>query len=500
MTTADPTYSMADYVAVIRRRWVWPAMVVPAAILIAVFLAYVLEPTYRATATILLESASISEDLVQSTVASSATTQIELVQRRVMSTDALEGLVREFDPYPREKDLSTREKARRISSDTEIERVDPVTLEPVKESNAFSLHYHNSDPEIAAEVAERLAGLFLAYNQKRRQEAAEEASQFLSEQSRLVGQQMRKVDEQLSSMKIRYGDALPEAQNRNMQALDRAERDLDAAEREVRVVAEREQLLSLQLNQLSPNIMTTGGDATDLATLRAQLAEAEMKYTPDHPDVKRLRRSVASAVVAQASRGPSAAPDNPDYLRVQSQLQAARSELAALRAQADRARAQIAGYESSLRQMPVVEKDYVELVRRRDALLAQSKDIEAKLANATVAQSLEVEQRGERFSLIRAPYTPGSPYSPNRVGIILLGLLLGCGLAAAGIAVSESADQNVRGAHDATVLTGAVVLGAIPPILSADDRRQRFIKFGSVIAAYGIATIVVAVTVVRAIL
>jgi uncharacterized protein involved in exopolysaccharide biosynthesis len=55
MTTSDaPTQSMGHYTEVIRRRWIYPALIIPAAVLLAVYLAYTLSPVYRASATILL--------------------------------------------------------------------------------------------------------------------------------------------------------------------------------------------------------------------------------------------------------------------------------------------------------------------------------------------------------------------------------------------------------------------------------------------------------------
>ena len=60
--------------------------IIPAALLLAVYLAYALPPSYRSSATILLEPSSIPTELVQTTVTSYADQQIELVSRRVLTT------------------------------------------------------------------------------------------------------------------------------------------------------------------------------------------------------------------------------------------------------------------------------------------------------------------------------------------------------------------------------------------------------------------------------
>ena len=171
MNTQEVPSSLADYVGILRRRRIYLLTVLPAALLLSVYLAFALTPSYRSSSTILLEASSIPTDLVQRTVSSYADQQIELVSRRVLTPENLEPVVAEIDPYPGEKDLSPRDKARQIIADTLIERVDPITLEVLQESNAFSIHYHNEDPQIAAKIAQRISDLFLDYNRQDAQRA-----------------------------------------------------------------------------------------------------------------------------------------------------------------------------------------------------------------------------------------------------------------------------------------------------------------------------------------
>ncbi len=69
-----------------------------------------------------------------------------------MTVESLQNIVHDIDPYPRRKDWSDSDKAQRILDNTSLERVDPVTLKPTLESNAFSLHYDNPSPAIAAAI------------------------------------------------------------------------------------------------------------------------------------------------------------------------------------------------------------------------------------------------------------------------------------------------------------------------------------------------------------
>ena len=136
--------------------------------------------------------------------------------------------------------------------------------------------------------------------------------------------------------KSRHGDALPAALGLSQGAAERAERDLQDIEGQIRLAEERQSLLNVQLSKLSPSLgSTTGNWRTELATLQGQLAEARVRYTPDHPDVKRLERQIEILSAKAASETGSAEPpaNNPEYLGVRSQINAVQRELAALQSE-----------------------------------------------------------------------------------------------------------------------------------------------------------------------
>ena len=80
-----------------------PAAVSPAiAVLISAIgltIAFILPPSYQATARLLVESAQIPGDLAQSTVPVNAVEQIEIIQQRLMTRANLISLAERFDIY-----------------------------------------------------------------------------------------------------------------------------------------------------------------------------------------------------------------------------------------------------------------------------------------------------------------------------------------------------------------------------------------------------------------
>ena len=485
------TGAIGNYFGALRRRAVFVATILPATLFICVIAAFGIQPQYQATATIMLEPSSVPKDIIESTVLSYSDQQIEIVQGRVMTIDSLSQIVRDIDPYPT-RAWSLTEKAQRILEDTTLEKVDPVTMKPAAESNSFSLHYDNPNPALAVTIDNRLAQLFLSYNQKIRTEAAGEAAGFLQAESEQLAKQMQEVDGVLATLKSKYGEALPEFLQKNQSTMEDTQRQLDNVEQQVLVAQEKESVLSVQLNQMSPNLITQSGDLTDVATVRAKLTEAQQRYTPEHPEVKRLQRALETLMSQQkgVSAASPALANNPQYQVAATELQGARNELANLKAQAGALRAKLQQYREWVMRTPAAEKEVAEVLRRRSVLQNEYQSAQDRLQSAQLAKSFESAQGGERFTLLRAPTQPRSPAYPNRVGWILLGLFFGTALTGIAVAVSESLDKNLRSGRDLHVPPDVPLLASIPFIRNSADTRRRAIMLSFALASYSAAAVV----------
>jgi len=494
---------MAGYANLLRRRWIYPATIIPASALIAVFIAFVLPKTFRATGTIMLEPSSIPQEMISTTVRRQedvpefAQQQLELVRRRVMTPDKLEQLVHEVDPYPG-LNVSAAQKAEQIAENTSVERVDPITLKPLDESTAFSVSYDSPQPRLAAAVADKLVEMYLTYNRATRVEQATATYEFLQSQAKDLESQMVDQEQKLARFKAKYGSALPEMQQHNLLEIDRAQHDLEETQRLTLTAEEKESELQLQLNDLSPSMSAAITDwRKQLAQLQSDLADAQLKYTPQHPEVKRLKRAITE-LAAQGSAGLQTGaqhPDNPEYLSVKSQLDSVRRQLATMHADEARQRAKISSYEQDLSTQPNVEREYTGLQRDYDNSRARYEDLQTKMKNAALARTMEVQQKGEKFILLQSPKPPRRPYYPNRLGIILLGLLLGCGIAFGCVAAADAADPTVRGTADLQEIMGITAIGAIPTLLNPSDRRRRSLRWASALAVFTVACVFVMATV-----
>ena len=238
-----------------------------------------------------------------------------------------------------------------------------------------------------------------------------------------------------------------------------------------------------------------------LETLRSELADLSGRYSDSHPDVKKVKREIESIngqldtirerqkQKAQIKSGFSK-PDNPAYVQLKAQLEAALAEIKSLKLKRERLSEKYQEYEQRIIEMPIVEKDYRALLRDYDQAVAKHRDIKARQMEAKLGQSLEEGRKGERFELIEPPMLPEKPVKPNRIAILALGFFLSIA-ACLGMAIAlDQIDPRVWGYNGVKTISGSAPLVAIPFIETPADRRRKWIiRLGALIIIAALITL-----------
>jgi uncharacterized protein involved in exopolysaccharide biosynthesis len=216
--------------------------------------------------------------------------------------------------------------------------------------------------------------------------------------------------------------------------------------------------------------------------LKTQKAVLTDKYSPEHPDVKNVDRSLEKAEEAlkKSQKAKSAGegegvfePDNPAYIQIQSQLEAANSELKSLRELRQELLGKVRDYEERLIKSPQVEREYRNLSRDYDNAIAKYKEVKAKQLEAELAEALERENKGERFSLVEPPLIPEEPSKPNRLAILFLGFIFSLAGGVGTVAVAEALSDSIKGVDGLMQITGVPALIAIPYIEVAEEKEKQ---------------------------
>jgi uncharacterized protein involved in exopolysaccharide biosynthesis len=141
----------------------------------------------------------------------------------------------------------------------------------------------------------------------------------------------------------------------------------------------------------------------------------------------------------------------------------------------------IAAYQTRVENTPRRAAELGALEEAAESQTQLIRTLELKRAEADIARSMELKQKGERFRVIESAVAPDSPVSPNRplvfVVATFLGLMTGAGL----LIFREVADQSFYSVGDLQSVVAIPVLAAVPRIRlpgEMAERRSRQLRWG----------------------
>jgi uncharacterized protein involved in exopolysaccharide biosynthesis len=435
--------------------------------------------------------------------------------------------------------------------------MDPREGRATKANIAFSVSYDNRSPETAARVANELVSLYLDENVRERRQQATDAATFLAGQSNRLDQSIKALQAQIAQYKDKHINTLPDQATLNNELLMRTEDELRDVETQLRTLAEESTFLDAQLAQISPSsqVYTSTGErvlspsdrlkflrtqyaqlsaiyapghpdvvrtkreiegleqavgqvdssndlARQLEDARGQLATLQKRYAPDYPDVTRLQQEVKAleqTIADNAKRRPVvptvATPDNPAYIQIKAQREAADAQRSSLQQKRAELAAKVTALEARLAEAPAVERDYSAMLRSLENQQLEYREVQGKQLDAQLAQNLEDQQKGERFTLIDPPLVPELPASPNRWLIVAFGLVLALAAAAGAVLVLEGRDHSVRNRYDLEALLQVAPLVVLPRLVTQMDRRRRrqrrLFAFSGAVGGLGVTLLMV---------
>jgi uncharacterized protein involved in exopolysaccharide biosynthesis len=528
----------------LRRRKVVVVAVTVLLLFASITVAVVWPPVYRSSGTILIEEPDVPSDLVKSTVSNFADDRLRVIEQRVMTTENLIGIMDRYGLYRDERSrepVSVVVDRMRGRIGLELLSADVADSKSHRATIAFTVSFESGSPGIAQQVASEMVTLYLSENTRARQEQAAGTTEFLSAETRKLHDQLTELEGQIAAFKAEHAGSLPEQLPANTQLLDRAESQLLEIIRQAQGLRERQVYLEAELAQLDPYATGQSGidprtdPAAQLQLLRSQYIGLSAKFGPNHPDVMSARRQLEAMeaaegvglgvadltaeldqlnteLVAARQKFGEAHPDvksltkriegvkaalteatlatgpgsgnraNPIYVQLQSQLEAGKADLNSLRAQEAALREKAKELEGRVFQTPEVERVYVDLTRRYDELAVHYQEVRAKESEAELAQTLEAERKGERFSVIEPPALPVAPIKPNRKAILLLGTVLAFAAGAGSGALADALDSRLYGSQQLSLLLGRSPLVVVPNLRSRAETRRIRLRIAAAVA------------------
>lgn len=532
----EDTKSLADYFQVLKRRKKQMQLAAMITLSVTILAALFWPPTYRATATILIEEQEIPQELVRSTITGFANQEIKVISQRVLTLNTILDIVQKYQLWsedelrrmPRSEIVEKFQKKMKLDV-VSAEVMDPRFGRAMEATIAFTLAFNHRNPAIAQKVTNELVNLYMNENLKSRTEKSATTSEFLKSEAEQLSNHIKELEQKLAEFKSNNEGALPELYQYNLNVIERADMELNDAKSRLSELQKRRLDLQANMTQISPYAATDlpNGEkalsdpdrlkslqseyrnksalysadhpdvirlqreishleeklgkgtsskdfAAQLRTEQDKLAELKQTYTPDHPEVLKQQRVVEALLNESTSstRNEAVHADNPSYVLLDTQLKSADADIKTLNSRIAELTDKVSKFEGFVSKAPDVEKSYTEMMRDLQSTTLKYQEIKGKQMEAELAQNLETERKGERFTLIEPPILPDEPFSPNRIAILLIGGILAVVAAAATAGVIEMLDESIKGRLELTELLGMAPLGSIPYLVIAEEEKK----------------------------
>ncbi len=548
----DTIFSIKDIRGLIRRRYKIGLSVFFIFVFIFVVIAMVLPSIYISSAMILIEEQQIPQDYVKSTITSYAEERLQMITRQIMKYSQLNDIIQEFNLYQElvnsgkiVQAVGNMRKAIAIESISTKEGKRSATV-------AFNLSYEGTDPVAVKKVTDALSKLYLKEELKAREKQVSVTTDFLKRELENLKEQVALHEDRVGEFKSKHIGELPENTPFNMQNISRLEMETERIVARIRTLEDRKIYLKGQLANIEPlNPVTTEqgkvalnpkerlkGLQLDLVRMqarlsdkhpdirklkaeiaklenqvgqhdesvekikmlrdkKAKLSELQGRLSPKHPDIVNLKKEIAilskqvdnlltEKTMLETSEEM---PDNPAYINILTQIVAADAEIKSLKKEEESINESLADLRKKIGAAPLVAKEYNELTLNLNNAKSSYNEILNKLTTAKVAQQMEEQQMGEKFTILEPAYLPSSPSKPNRIAIILLGIVIGSGLSIGSAAIQERFDDSFKNEDELSRLSGLPVLASFELVETNEERNLRRRKMA--LFAFGTAGLTV---------
>lgn len=488
----------AYWAMIVRRKWLIISSIL-AGVMVAVALCLVLPKSYRSSTLILIEQQKIPDDYVKGIGGGSIEERVTMIQQQVMSRTLLSQTMEEFKLYGGQVEQAGLEFA--IEGMRKAIKVETVGTAGArgKSVEAITISFSHDNPTTAMQVTAKLASLFIEENLKVREQLVTGVSAFLELELQDAKKALEAQEQAISQYKSKHIGLLPEQMEANLRALDRLQTDLSATDELLHSLTDRVSLAEKSIKEYEASGTTNGVSGTTATShagmdpLVERLRELERnlttllaaEYTETYPDIVETKQEIKSVKKQLAAKyrdstdgkdGDAAKTFDPYLRELMKQRNELRVEVSSVKERRGRLAEHIREFEHRVEQTPSREQDVMILMRDYANMQKNYQSLLDKRLNAHVAENLEKRQKGEQFRVLDPANLPQTLDKPNRLLIMVLGLLGGCGL---GVALAIGLDQvnpTFKRREEVEMLPGIRILAAIPNFHSKYHQLSRQAK------------------------
>jgi polysaccharide chain length determinant protein (PEP-CTERM system associated) len=517
-----------EYLDIFRRRK-WLIVYSFLIILFAAIVYCVLIPDqYQSSTKILIIPPAVAEGMVRSTVNLSTRDRLRSIEQDILSRPGLLEVIRKIGVSRLGfGDISEEGMLTRMRSGIELRIDKNIERNADRNVKTFELSFFHENPVVAQDVASNLSSLFIGENIRLREESTQETSKFLETQLEETRVQLEQQEEKIKRYKIQYSGELPQQEQIGINRLQRLQDQMKSNSDAIARLQDRKAFMESQISaqersvqrgeELDPFDSADSGEQSkagqllsELALRRKKLEEASRKYTPLHPAVVQARWDLEQVETAIAtmrketrsgqgdSSGKAAEPPSvpgqkqvayakKEMQRLRAQIAQADLDITALQRQNETVSKTIDDIQRKLERLPQREQEITSLSRDYGNLKKSYDELLGKKLKANISESLEENQKAERFDVVEPANLPSRPSKPDRLKVLGLALLASLVIGIGGSFGLEMLDPTLRGRREFTSFFDIPILACLPII--QDDRLRRQLAVRRVAVTGGLVSI-----------
>lgn len=405
---------------------------------------------------------------------SAVTAQEELraVKETILARPALEQTIRDYHV----DDLTGQQ------AEDKLDAMKARVQIQVDGPEAFYIGFKGSDPEQARDVSNHLALIFVQRTSTMRDQRVDEQDKVLDDEVESLRRQVAAQEWGLKQYEESVSQDLPERFQTNLkqdedlrtQIQAKTDQITDAEARRSSITAEMKSLEAQGV--LAPVPLEKTPTQIQIDGLRQQLAVLRARYTPDHPEVKRVEKEIADLQAAPQAPAPAVqrppSAEKMRYIQLQADLSSIEPKIASYKQDRDRLTQQMRQNEVQLESAPAYSTTISQ--RMRDVATIRNRYEEA-LAEQQKAQLNHREVKSDQglaYQILESAALPTQPDSPRSDRILLVALVASLGLGLAGVFLAEYMDSSFESVEQLEASTALPVLSGVPVIPSRQRRRS----------------------------
>jgi succinoglycan biosynthesis transport protein ExoP len=359
-----------------------------------------------------------------------------------------------------------------------------------RETNLFNISYRGRDPKQVANLVNTIVGVYIDENLHSRRADTSDAYNFIQSQVLEYKSKLEESDRQIREFKEKNPNLIPQSESTLLARLESQQTNKMESDLRLKELLRKKENLQKQLageKELTVAFVTReGSPQARLSYLNNQLMLLMAKYTDNYPEVIKIKSEIEELkkqiARAKASRiegsGSETAAMNPVYQQLKEDLAKTDAEIESLRARTSELSRQQQQVQKVFGRMPKEQEEWTKLQRDRNVFQQIYDQLLQKLENAKVSKELEFSDKGEGFKIVDYATVPLYPIEPNRIKMILLGILLGIASGVGAVLGLDYLDHSFKNEESIEDTLKLPVLAAIPRIVTeADEASAKKLEF-----------------------